>query len=291
MMLVVVGIIIYLLFFIVLPGISAIELRKKWVNFRSNIFNYVNAKELTYNNILIGEKYCFKGRLESFKTDDVVWLKSESFSICLNLKNKNIFTVSNNNEELFKTNWSYISSIMEGTTFYVFGSLVYKNGVPYMEKGESELLVVLSEQDENVFESLLSKGRDKNEIWNNYAPYLYITGVLALIILSYIAYKTNFNKISSFFLLLIAGTPFYFIIPPGLYFYLKHRKSWDASLRLSVLSDLYKLKENNLKSNRYRVKSKSVERLSLLFYVAGYLLNIVLAGIILFKVFQLILFN
>ncbi|QEN05019.1 hypothetical protein EW093_09955 [Thiospirochaeta perfilievii] len=292
MILVILGLVVYLLFFILIPGFGAISLRRRWSTFRNLLFKYSMVPALEYNNLVEGSSFSFCGLLESFKSDDIVWLKGESLSICINLKKLNIYTLSKNNDEVYKSQWRDISSLVEGTEFFVFGNLKYDGGVPYLVGSELEdLLVVVREGQGKIFDQLLAKGRDKNEMWNSYTPYAYITGVLILIILSYFSYKTSFNKINSFYLLLMAGTPFYFILPPGLFFYIKYRKSWDIALRYSVLSDLDRLKGRVERSSLFKKKSKVVEKLSLLLYVLGYLCNLIIAGIILFKLFQLIIFN
>lgn len=292
MILSVFGTIIYIIFFILIPGAGAITLRKSWREFRRLIFSYSTVPELEYQTLVPGKPFSFKGKLESFKNDDIVWLKGESLSICINLKKQHIYTISSNKEEMSRSRWSEISSIVEGTQFFIFGFLEFIDDIPYLVGSEQEsLLVVISENEENIFQRLLKKGRDKNEIWNSYTPYSYITGVLLLIILSYFSYKTNSNKTISYFLLLIAGTPFYFIIPPGLFFYLKYRRIWDISIRWSTLSDLKRLNGDDFSSEKYRVKSKSREKLSLLLYLFGYIMNLIIAGIILFKIFLLIIYS
>ncbi len=286
------GIIVYVVFFIFIPGFGAISLRRRWMKFRTLIHGYSTVPTLEYDNLIPGEPFSFKGRLESFKDDDIVWLKGESLSICINLNKQDIYTLSKSKDELRKSSWSDISSLMEGTQFFVFGSLMHLKGVPYLVGSEEEsLLVVVSDSEENIFEMLLKKGRDKNEMWNSYSPYSYITGVFILIMFSFFSYKTSYIKFTSFFLLLAAGTPFYFILPPGLLLYLRYRRLWDLSVRWSVLSDLKKLRGDFYSSDIYRLNSKRCERKSLVLYLTGYILNIIIAGIILFKVFQLIIFN
>ncbi|MBN2619249.1 MAG: hypothetical protein JXR64_13135 [Spirochaetales bacterium] len=288
----VVGISIYILFFILFPGMGAINLRRKWGRFRDLVFKYSNVPDLGYHNILEGETYCFRGELESFKNDDVVWLKGETLSVCINLKKLDVYTLSERKEILKKYNWSDISSIVEGTKFYVFGKLELISSVPYLVGSKNEeLLVVISENEKSIFEMLIKKGRDRNEIWNNSSPYFYITGVLILIIISYVSYKTNFNKTTAFYLLLAAGTPFYFILPPGLFFYYKYRKTWEQSIRYSILKDLKRLRGDSFSSFIMGQKGKSRERLSLLFYLTGYILNISIAGIILYNLFLVILYR
>lgn len=283
------GTLIYIIFFVILPGAGGYIIRNRWRKFRKLLIRYSNIDSLEYNNLDQGKLFSFKGKLESFKTDNSVWLKGESLSICLDLEKQDIYSLASNSESISKTRWKDISSIIEGTPFWVFGSLQYRNGIPYLESSmDNRLLIIVSDSDENLFENLIRKGRAKNEIWNSYSPYSYITGVLILIILSYFSYKSSFNKIFSFYLLLIAGTPFYFILPPGLFFYLLHRRLWATAVRYSVLFDLKSLGRNS--SLKFKKISRKYEIRSLISYVSGYFLNIVIAGIILFKLFQLIIF-
>lgn len=286
------GALIYIIFFIFLPGVGAVTLRRRWYNFRELVYRYSSVPALEYYNLQPGELFSFNGKLESFKDDDVVWLKGETLSICIDLNKQDIYTLSKRKDQLYKSQWDSVSSLVEGTRFYVFGHLEYNRGVPYLVgSGNEDLLVVITDGNESIFEMLLKNGRDKNEMWNSYTPYTYITGVLILIILSYFSYRTSFNKTSSFFLLLAAGTPFYFIIPPGLFFYLYYRRLWDISVRWSILRDLKRLKGDYYSSNIMKSKSKSRERQSLLFYLLGYLLNMSIASLILYRMFQLIIFS
>lgn len=292
MVFIVLGFIIYVFFFIFFPGIGAVLLRKRWARFRKLIHGYSKVPILEYDNLNLGRKFSFTGKLESFKSDDIVWLRSDTLSLCINLKNQDVYSLSGRKKNLIKSRWDSVSSLVEGTPFSVFGYLTYIKGVPYLTGAKNEdLIVVISEGERSIFEMLLEKGRDKNEVWNSYTPYSYITGVLSLIILAYFSYRTISNKTGAFFLLLAAGTPFYFVIPPGLFLYLKYRKLWDRSIRWAILRDLKLLKGDYYSSDIMRIKSKNRERLSLLFYLCGYLLNIFIAGIILFNIFQIIIYN
>ncbi|MGL1892347.1 MAG: hypothetical protein OCD02_12015 [Spirochaetaceae bacterium] len=286
------GLFTYMAFFILIPGIGAVTLRRKWAKFRESVYISSEAPKLEYNNLVIGELFTFYGSLESFKSDDILWLKSENLSICIDLSDQEVYTIPNGKTEIDKSSWSSVSSIIEGTQFYVSGYLAYNKGVPYLVGDEnSKLLVVICDNEEKILEKLLERGRNKNEMWNSYSPYSYITGIFVLIILSYFSYRTNSDKLESYFLLLAAGTPFYFILPPGLFFYLNYRRLWDLSVRWSILRDLKRLKDPNIISNNFKKISKSRERLSLLNYLLGYLLNIIIAGIILYKMFEYIIAN
>lgn len=286
------GILVYLLFFILLPGIGAVSLRRRWTKFRKTLFSYSREPMLEYYNLESAKKFCFKGELESFRDDNVVWLRGETLSVCIDLDKQYIYSLTKNSESLKRNRWSNISSLVEGTMFYVFGTLIYDRGVPYLVGNNSEdLIVVICDDDKNIYEDLLRKARDKNEIWNSFSPYLYITGVFLLIILSYISYTSYSNKTWSFYLLVAAGTPFYFIIPPGLIFYLQYRKMWDKALRFLILKDLKLLRGDYFTSEKMGLRSKYKEITSLLFYVFGYLVNTTIAGLILFKVYQLIIYS
>lgn len=292
MIFIIIGSLVYISFFIVLPGFGAISLRNKWKNFRELVYSYSSIPSLEYDNLEKGELFSFKGKLESFKNDDIVWLKGETLSICINLNKQDIYTLSRRKDEVIKARWDNITSLVEGTMFFVFGHLEYVGGIPYLIGTENEdLLVIIGCEEDKIFESLIKNGRNKNEMWNSSTPYSYITGVLILIILSYFSYTTSSNKTGSFFLLLAAGTPFYFILPPGLFFYLEYRKYWEKSVRWSVLKDLKRLMGDFYSSDIMRRKSKSRERLSLLYYLLGYLTNLLIAGIILYKLFLIIIYN
>lgn len=286
------GVFIYVMFFIVLPGIGAVSLRRRWDRFRKSLFRYSQVPVLGYNNLEPMKKFSFKGELESFRNDNVVWLRGETISLCIDLNKQNVYTLSKNSDKLIRTRWSNVSSLVEGTMFYVFGTLVYDSGIPYLVGNSSEeLIVVVCDEDSNIYEDLFRKARDKNEIWNSFSPYLYITGVFILIILSYISYTSYSNKTWSYYLLLGAGTPFYFFIPPGLIFYLQYRKTWDKAIRYLILKDLKLLRGDFYGSEMMAKRSKSREIHSLLLYLLGYLVNTSIAGIILFRVYQLIIYS
>lgn len=290
MIFILIGVLTYISFFVILPGIGAVATRRRWERIRNIIYKYSGSPYLTYKNLEKGKVFSFEGKLESFKSDDVVWLEGTSISLCLNLKGRDVFTISTDKTNLQMTSWKSFSSMMEGTKFFVIGTLVYINGIPYLEAPyNDQLIVVIHDSESDIITEIVEKARDKNEIWNSYSPYSFITGVFALIILSYFSYKSSYNKATSFYLLVAAGTPFYFILPPGLYFYLKHRKYWDRSLRLSVLRDLYILKGRIEYSLKFKSISKKMERFSLLLYLLGYLLNTVIAGTILYKMYQLLI--
>ncbi|OQY37823.1 MAG: hypothetical protein B6229_07490 [Spirochaetaceae bacterium 4572_7] len=256
---IILGLITYTLFFIFLPGVGTFSLRRKWGQFRNTVYRYSTLPRL---------------------------------SVCIDLKCQNIYTLHNGQEELVKNNWRNVSSIVEGTPFFIVGRLDYVGGIPFLVGDKKDpLLVLLHDSNSNIFEALIKKGRAKNDMWNSYSPYAYITGIFILIILSYFAYKSSYDKTNSFYLLVAAGTPFYFILPPGLIFYLMYRKLWDISIRLSVLRDLSKLKGKNLKMYKFNVMSKSREKWSLLFYLLGYIVNTLIAGFILFKMYQLLIYG
>ncbi len=292
MNLIIIGLIVYLLFFLFLPGISAVMTRRKWTQFRGLVQKYSTMKILTYRNLELNNSYIFLGELESIKSDNLIWLKGETLSISIDLTKKDIFRLyKDGGVEIAR--WENLTSLLEGSKFYIGGTLEYRNGAPYLKDKEDLPMLVVNYDDEDwdITRELLIKGRYKNELWNSFTPYSYITGVLLLIILSYVAYKTNTNKVYSYYILLAAGTPFYFILPPGLIFYLQFRKFWSISFRFSILRDLYNLKLNEKKNILFRSKSKFYENISLLFYLLGYVLNIILAGMILLRVFALYIFR
>jgi hypothetical protein len=290
--LIIIGFIVYVVFFLFIPGISAVLTRRKWVRFRALVQKYSKKNFLTYKNLELNKAYVFLGELESIKTDNLIWLKGETLSISIDLTKRDIFRLyKDGGVEIAR--WENLTSLLEGAKFYIGGTLEYSRGAPYLRDTEDIPMLVVNydDEDRNITRELLVKGRYKNELWNSVTPYSYITGVLILIILSYIAYKTNTNKVYSYYILLAAGTPFYFILPPGLIFYLQFRRLWSISFRFSILRDLYNLSGNLFKSMTFRNKSKFFEKSSLLFYLFGYIVNIILAGMILLRVFTLYIFR
>lgn len=286
------GVVTYILFFVLLPGISAVITRARWRKFRQSIIRSAEFQELNYNNCEIGNRYRFYGKLESFVNDNTVWLKGETLSISIDLTKISIFRLYKGDYKVDRTPWSSLSSIVEGADFFVTGVLEYVNGSPCLVSGdETPLNVVICDGQKKVVEELIIKARDKNELWNSYTPYLYITGVFILIILSYFAYKSSYDKTDSFYLLVAAGTPFYFILPPGLLFYLIYRSIWERSIRLSILGELSLLKGKKSRFERFGRKSKIRERASLILYLLGYLTNIIIAGFILLRMYQLLIYS
>lgn len=250
----------------------------------------IGLPSLNYENYSINSEFKFYGKLESFIDDNTLWLRGETLSLSINLKGNYIYRLGKSNKELEKVLWSNMSSIMEGTNFFVVGKLVYHNGTAYMVDSEKNpLTVVLYEDNSNLIHDLIVKGRDRNELWNSYTPYSYICGIFILIILSFFEYRSNSDKIISYYLLVAAGTPFYFFIPPGLIFYLIYRNLWEVSIRYSTLRDLARIRNKELSMKKYRRESKNRERLSLFFYLIGYVINIYIAGIIIFKMYQLLI--
>lgn len=289
------GIMVYLVFFLLLPLSGAILVRRRWRIFRSRVVDMMELPFLEYGDIRSNRSGFYKlyARLEALKGDDEIWLKNESVSVCTNLKKSDIYLLSREDMEdtLVKTSWSELSTIVEGSHFFISGCLKKERGIPFLAPKEDKnlLVIIYDEGREDLTERIIKEGRQKNELWNTLTPYAYIIGVLSLIILSFISYKSSVSKIDSYLLLVAAGTPFYFVLPPGLFFYMIYRKKWQNARKFRELRDLFFLKKRVEISLACVRKARNNEVLALLLFILGYLLNVSIASVIIFKMYLFLL--
>lgn len=140
--------------------------------------------------------------------------------------------------------WSSISSLAEGSLFFVFGTLsIQKNGrLCFKNTPDNPMTVVLFEEEpQNFLYWSVWSARQRNEFWNKMTPASLLVGALLYLLLSL---SLSGLQIQRFWLAVsLSGSlvPILPLFPPGLIFYFLYRRYWNQGRLLRAERDVIAL--------------------------------------------------
>lgn len=246
---------IALVFFILLPGLGAVLVRRRWRLFRNSIIASRDYPLLDARNLASAEGgglFRFFGSLEAIEQDEVAWLKGESFRVPVSMRREELYILrgsplvqqSEPGQILpQRLQWDDVENLAEGTSFFVFGKLVRERGRKiFARDGNARLLVVAYEgRPEHFVSWAIWSGRQRNEYWNHVTPVSLLIGSLLYLILT--IYLTNL-PIQNFWLavgLSAALVPVLPLFPPGIGLFLLYRRSWRRGRTQRAIRDVLAL--------------------------------------------------
>ncbi len=254
-------ILLSVLFYLIIPGIGAFIVRKKWRNFRKTIISSVSYPILDYKAVNSGisgkgDQFRFFGALQALQGETGIWLSDDDISIRVDLLNVPIYILPSSpylsgplgdtdypEETPQVTKWDRIFSLPEGTKMFVAGKLIKKNGDPiFMNTDEKKLFIVIYDcSDLAFFSHAIWTGRQRNEYWNPSTPGSLTVGSFTLFIYFYILLQIPYMQFPAGASLLLSLIPIILFAPPGLLFYYLYRYLWKRARKFRAERDLVKL--------------------------------------------------
>ncbi len=293
------------LFYVIVPGFGAFAVRKQWRIFRRQMLDRAVLPVLSYRGVREHEgselqmlgSYRFYGALEAIEDDNIIWLRSGSLSVAVEMRDVRLYmlpteefgvTVQEAGGELpdrtpSVLRWQRMTSLTEGSKMYVAGSVARKDGRAVFLASRSDPLLVLMYDgpDDTVVRRAIWCGRQRNEYWNQLTPLSLAGGILTLTVLAYLAIRPPFDSLSAVLASVGALLPMLPLAPPGVALFFAYRYLWKEGRYRRARRDLEILESGSTKESQHARKAGReaalFELLSTACLMTGLLLNVVLA--------------
>ena len=256
------------LFYLVIPGIGAINVRARWRNFRKNCLEATLRPRLTLasRHARSGDGpddsiFRFSGTLDAVGRDGLLWLKSKTMTVKVDLsaedricflpdqQNELTERAVEKNRELLPDEVPLIQKYGQvvllplGTKIYLAGKISWENNAPVFRSSADHPLFIL------VFKGKVSTllrraiwcGRQRNEFWNALTPPSLIAGTLGLVLLSYFLAVSGMPARLTVVMVLCSLIPILILLPPGIIFYWMYRRLWGSARSMRAERDLIRL--------------------------------------------------
>ncbi|HUX13541.1 MAG TPA: hypothetical protein VMW87_10965 [Spirochaetia bacterium] len=256
-------------FYLIIPGIGAFDVRGRWRRFRRDVLlsssfriaEYEQFHEATTraDGTELGS-FRFFGTLEAIQGDDTIWLKNGNVTVAADMTEVRVCLLHPDNESgrpLSAENpspsypdltpqiisWSRMGTLSEGTRFYVGGHMEVQRGLPTFRRSTgSPLIVVIYEgNDESLLARCIWSGRQRNEYWNQFTPASLLTGAFALLVLSYFYLRSPLLRLPVLFSLSLSAVPVMPLLPPGVALFFLYRYWWRRGRYFRAQRDLVRL--------------------------------------------------
>ncbi len=251
---VVIVVAIALLFFLVIPGIGAVGVRRRWQLFRERVRLASQAAPVTYAalharvGIAATKRVCAVGRLESIQGKSTLWVRGDSSSIAVDMTKSAVYIVSQRsevapNEPPLRTTWSRIGSLPEGAQVLVSGSLDTSEPHPMIRAAENDrvLAVFFDGPVETLTRACIWSGRQMNEYWNSVTPSSLAAGALALLVVSYVLLQGPPLRGVAQLAITLSALPVLPLLPPGVVPFYVYRVFWRRARSLRAFRDVLRL--------------------------------------------------
>ncbi len=252
-------------FYVLIPGIGAFSVRKKWRRFRTRMTESTTLPIVSYAHLRKMDREClgsfrFFGKLEAIQGEDALWVKDGNISLSVVMKNVSIFLLPSysffegesrleQNEETLPDEtpsmlyWEKVFSLPEGTRMFIFGPLFNEKGHPVFRSTETDsvFVVIYDGSRETMLRRAIWGGRQRNEYWNRYTAPSLALGSLSLFIVSYMLLRSPYYYVQTLMSLTLSMFPLVPLFPPGLGFFFLYRALWKKGRFLRAERDLLKL--------------------------------------------------
>jgi len=246
-----------LLFFAVIPGIGAFDVRRQWRVFRrrleqTSLYPFLRYADLAGAEGARGVRVF--GELEAIQGRNRIWINTGDFTVEADLAGVRTYLLPSvsqarpglealPDEEPAVAPWSRVFSLPSGLRLFVGGTLYQEKGRGVFRSGPREpLLVVFYDGErESILRRAIWGGRKKNEYWNQFTPAALLTGFFCLALLSFVSLRAPQAGLPAMLALTLALAPAAPFLPPGVALYYLYRFFWKKARRLRAERDLLRL--------------------------------------------------
>ena len=234
-------------FYLFIPGAGAFRTRSGWRLFRKRIIAASLFPFVTYRDLHGAAGGClgrfrFIGSLQAISGEHVVWLGDGRLTVSVDLSDTMVHLLPSEekdgergnvnwplpDETVRSVRWEALSSLSEGTRFFIAGPLHGENGRPVFRSTEdTPLVVVISDRgDRELLPVSIWTGRQRNEYWNRFTPASITAGFLLHLILSYSYLREPIHRIPAILSLTSSLAPVALFLPPGVFLFSLYRWLW-----------------------------------------------------------------
>lgn len=245
------------LFFALIPGIGAFQVRRQWRVFRRRLQEVSLYPFLRYADLsgpAVPRGYRVFGELEAIQGRDRIWINTGEFTVEAELAGVQTYLLPSTSsagrdmgslpdEEPALAPWNRVYSLPSGLRLFVGGTLFPEEGRGVFRSGAHEPLVVVfyDGERESILKRAIWGGRKKNEYWNQFTPASLLTGFLCLSLLSFLALRAPQAGLPAILALTLALAPASPFLPPGVALYYLYLFFWKKARRLRAERDLLRL--------------------------------------------------
>jgi hypothetical protein len=245
-----------LVFYVVIPGIGAFGVRRRWRRFRSRVTHASLLPPVTYASVRArdaeasggGVNARFVGTLESIQGDHTVWVRGDQLTIAVDMGRADVYMVAGTEGEQpdsppTRTTWSRVGSLPEGVKVLVSGRLDTTGQHPTIraENGDPVLAVFFDGPSTTLVRRCVWSGRQVNEYWNSVTPGALAGGTFALIILAYLLLRQPLFIAHARIAIALAAVPILPLLPPGVAMFYLYRVAWRRGRILRAHRDVLRL--------------------------------------------------
>ena len=256
-----------LFFYLLIPGIGAFIVRRRWAEFRRKLAAAAAAPVIDFHKSrLVGESeylgiFKFFGTLEAIQDKYEIWLRSSNFTVTVDMKSVKIYLIPafsslEDKDDIYEKNmeiiidempqalsWETFHSLSQQTDIMVCGPLFMEKGKVVFRNTESDSITFLiyDGKQESLLKRSIWAGRHRNEFWNIFTPVSLVAGSFSLFIIAYYLFSFPQFTIISRFALSLSLIPVMPLFPPGVVLFFTYRYFWKKARFLRAERDIVKL--------------------------------------------------
>ncbi|MDR2144028.1 MAG: hypothetical protein LBP29_06640, partial [Treponema sp.] len=259
--LVIIGLAVF--FYGLVPIAGAFYSRRNWRYFRRR-FNELGQKPILDSAACMNAEagssagewkdFRFSGGFESLTGDKILWIRSETLTIPVDLKGAKTYVLPDTaaqgipedfdpgEEAPEQIRLDRISALTGGVKVFVGGSLCLREGRRIFASTARPLMVIFYEgPDRSLTVRTIRAGRHRNEFFNFITPYSFVAGAFSEIIMALSLYSRPVYRLALSSAIIALFTPIFPWLPPGIFFTFAYRRLWWKARIFRAYRDLVRL--------------------------------------------------
>ncbi|MCL2481293.1 MAG: hypothetical protein FWF38_06240 [Spirochaetaceae bacterium] len=255
-------------FYLIVPGIGALIVRKQWKEFRKKLVDSAVTPIIDFHKSRQGGReseylgiFKFFGSLEAIQDKYEIWLRSSNFTVTVDMQNVKIYLIPafsslEDKNDIYEKNreiiidempqvlsWETFHSLSQQTDIMVCGPLFMEKGkVIFRNTTENNITFLIYDgKQESLLRRSIWVGRHRNEFWNILTPASLVAGSFSLFIIAYYLFSFPEFSFTSRFTLSLSLIPVMPLFPPGVVLFFTYRHFWKKARFLRAERDIVKL--------------------------------------------------
>ncbi len=247
--------IVAFLFYLMIPGVGAFDVRRRWRVFRRRVTEASLRPPVTFalsrrsshdHETPLAAR--FLGTLESIQGEHTVWIRGSDITVAVDMSVSDVYLVAHSPDSPpeappARTSWARLGSIPEGMKVLVSGHLDSSGSHPVIRSCANEpvLAVFYDGLESSLVRRCIWSGRQLNEYWNSATPPALAGGTFALIVLAYVLLRQPLALSYARLAIAFATVPVLPLLPPGIALFYLYRVGWRRGRVLRAHRDVIQL--------------------------------------------------
>ncbi|GHV77035.1 hypothetical protein AGMMS49942_18560 [Spirochaetia bacterium] len=240
------------------PVAGAVAVRRSWRRFRRRFDALCLQPVLDYaacqNTPPSGGSYRFTGGFESLTDGQTLWIRSDTLTIPIALKDAHIYMLplpeggevdsfDPGEEAPERIRWDRMSTLTEGAKVFVGGLLLpLVERWTFVSTKKNPLLVIFYDGPDTALATrAIRAGRHRNEYWNPITPYGFILNAFAQISIAAAFLPRPAYRLTVITAVIALFAPLLPLLPPGVLLTVLYRQLWWRARIFRAYRDLARL--------------------------------------------------